>query len=139
MLWFSSSHRIRLFLFLFQDLPFFPKRTKWHWRRPVLAFYLMFTLSWLIQQCLSAQRMLLPVTPFVNPFVNPFFFFLSLCIYLWPRPVSSQSAKQPSQHLHPSIDVCALQASTDNTDTHTQSEPAFTSQHRCMHTLGIHR
>jgi len=67
-LWFSSSHRIRLFLFLFQDLPFFPKRTKWHWLRPVLTFYnLMFTLRWLIQQCLSAQHMWLPVTSFENP------------------------------------------------------------------------
>jgi hypothetical protein len=31
-------------------------------------FYnLMFTLRWLIQQCLSAQHMWLPVYPFVNP------------------------------------------------------------------------
>jgi hypothetical protein len=46
----------------------FPKRIKWHWLRPVHHFYnLMFTFSWLIQQCLAAQHLWLPVTPFVNP------------------------------------------------------------------------
>jgi hypothetical protein len=36
-------------------------------------FYnLMFTLRWLIQQCLSAQHMWLPVTPLCKPFVNPY-------------------------------------------------------------------
>ena len=54
--------------FIFHSSPLtynFPKRPIWHWLRPVLFHNLMFTLRWLIQQCLSAQHMWLPVTPFV--------------------------------------------------------------------------
>jgi hypothetical protein len=40
--------------------------------RPNFFYNLTFTIRWLIQQCLSAQHMWLPVTPFVNPFVNPY-------------------------------------------------------------------
>jgi len=49
------------FAFIIHSSPLtfnFPKRTIWHWLRPVLFYNLIFTLRWLIQQCLSAQPMI---------------------------------------------------------------------------------
>ena len=51
---------------LFTFFPF--ERTIWHRLRPVLFYNLTFTLRWLIQQCLPAQHMWLPVTPLCKPF-----------------------------------------------------------------------
>jgi hypothetical protein len=56
-----------LFTIHLSPLTHFPKRTIWHWLRPVLFYNFTFTLRWLIQQCHLAQRLWLPVTPFVNP------------------------------------------------------------------------